>query len=186
MHTALEALEMLLQSHGLKPTDIDEITVHTSAGMARDLMDHIPQTMVDAQFSLPFGLAAVAYAIRPFARWYDADTLAREDLRAFSRRVHAVVDPAVDHLMNGETRRPAGRVSVRTGDRIIASELIAYPRGGAERPMPAPEVAFKVLENAAPTLGRQRARTLSSRLEALESEADVSGVFRFEEIEDFR
>jgi 2-methylcitrate dehydratase PrpD len=179
MHTALEALETLLQSHALGPTNIDEITVHTSASMARDLMDHAPQTMVDAQFSLPFGLAAVAYAIRPFTRWYDVDTLAREDLRAFSRRVHAVVDPTIDDLMSGETRRPAGRVSVRTGDRIITSELIAYPRGGAERPMPASDIGFKFLDNAVPTLGQQRAQMLSSRLKALESETNVSGLFRF-------
>jgi 2-methylcitrate dehydratase PrpD len=185
MHTALEAFETLLQSHGLGPVDIDAITVHTSAGMARDLMDHAPQTMVDAQFSLPFGLAALAYVIRPFARWYDADTLVRDDLRALSRRVHALVDPTIDHLMSAETRRPAGQVSVRTGDRIIASELITYPRGGAERPMPASEITFKFLENAILTLGRQRAQTLSRRLEELESEADVSRVFRFEEIEDF-
>ena len=62
--------------------------------------------------------------------------------------------------------------------------VIAYPRGGAERPMPASEIVLKFLDNAVPVLGRQRAQALSSRLEALESEADLSRVFRFEGIED--
>ena len=176
MHTALEAFATLVSKHALTPDEIEKVTIHTSAAMARDFMDYEPATMVDAQFSLPFALAAIAHDIRPAARWYEPETLARTDLRSFGRRIVAIVDPAIDDTMSGPARRPAGRVSIRSRGRRISSALITYPRGGAERPMSAAEISAKFLENAGPVLGMEHARHLMDRLKNIKAEPVVSAV----------
>jgi 2-methylcitrate dehydratase PrpD len=178
MHTVLEAFESALTEHKLATGEIERVTLHTSAAMARDFMDHRPATMVDAQFSLPFAVAAVAHRIGPAANWYTPETLARADLQSFGNRVEAVVDPVVDQLMSGLTRRPAGRVSVTARGRVFASALIEYPRGSAERPMSPKDIAAKFLSNTASVLGSDGAIGLLHRLSDLESEPSVAGLLR--------
>jgi 2-methylcitrate dehydratase PrpD len=176
MHTALEAFATVVAEHRLMPDNIEKVTIHTSAAMSRDFMDYEPATMVDAQFSLPFALAAIAYEIRPAGRWYEPETLARIDLRSFGRRIVAIVDPVIEETMSGPARRPAGRVSIHSRGRTFASALIAYPWGSAERPMSAAEVSAKFVENTAPILGMDHAGNLMDRLKDLNAEPSVSAV----------
>jgi 2-methylcitrate dehydratase PrpD len=178
MHTALEGFERIMTEHALTPEAVEQVTIHTSAGMARDFMDRNPATMVDAQFSLPFAIAAIAHRIRPAARWYEAETMARVDLRSFALRIEAVVDPEVDKLMSGPARRPAARVTVRTRSRSYAAGLIGHPLGSAERPVSEHEITNKFIENASPILGAAEARGLLDRIVKLESAPSVAAVLQ--------
>ncbi len=174
MHATLEAFETLLA--GLDANDVEAVTVHGSAALCRDFMDPAPATMVDAQFSLPFALAALAYRLQPARAWYLPATLARADLRAFGARVSAEFDPEVDRAMAGPQRRPAGRVTVTAHGKHRRSPLLALPKGGAERPLDATEVHAKFLGNATPVLGGQPAERLLERFSNLEAEADVGAL----------
>jgi 2-methylcitrate dehydratase PrpD len=177
MHTAMEALDALLAEHAIAPGEISAVTLHTSAGLARDFMDRRPATMVDAQFSFPFVFAALAYRLSPAASWYLSETIAREDVKSFADRVHAVVDPEVDAMMSGPARRPAGRVTIVARNTRFDSPLILYPRGSRERPMSLADVEAKFRLNAAPTLGEDRANRLLDEVMRLEASPDVASVF---------
>ena len=108
MHTALEAFAEVVAAHQLAATEIEQVTVHTSRRHgARFHGSTAPATMVDAQFSLPFAIAAQALGIAPGAAWYRPETLRRADVLGFARRVVATVDPDIDALMTGPLRRPA-------------------------------------------------------------------------------
>ncbi|SHI69056.1 2-methylcitrate dehydratase PrpD [Roseomonas rosea] len=174
MHTALEGFADILRAEALAPEEIGRVTLYTSAGLARDFMQAAPETMVDAQFSFPFACAALAHGIAPAAQWYRAETMARPDLAAFARRVVAEVDPAIDAMMSGPLRRPAGRVSVEARGRVFASPLIAFPLGTRERPIGAEAVRRKFMENAAPVLGPGAAEALAEQLLGLERQADLA------------
>jgi 2-methylcitrate dehydratase PrpD len=177
IHTALEALAELVALHGLAAADIEQVTVHTSRGVARDFMDYAPATMVDAQFSLPFCIAALALELEPGAVWYRPQTLWREDVRAFARRVVVMVDPEIDALMTGPLRRPAGRVALQARGAAHVSRLIEFPSGSAESPIEDSSVYIKFVGNVEPMIGWKRAKELLARLIQLESEADASVVF---------
>jgi 2-methylcitrate dehydratase PrpD len=175
MHTTLEAFEAVCATEAWAAADCEDVAIHAAIGMARDFMDPAPTTMVDAQFSLPFALAALAVGPRQMARWYDPATLEDAALRAFASRVRAVIDPEIDALMTG-TRRPAGQVTVTAAGRSVTSARIEYPLGCAERTLPAHAIEAKFLANAGPVLGQQAAQALLQRLLRLEDEPDVSAL----------
>jgi 2-methylcitrate dehydratase PrpD len=176
MHTALEAFAEVVAAHGLAAKEIEQVTVHTSGGMAHDFMIQAPVTMVDAQFSLPFAIAAQALGIVPGADWYRAETLRRADVLEFARRVVAMVDPEIDTLMTGPLRRPAGRVAVRARDAVHESRLVEIPSGSAESPIDDSSVQAKFIANVAPVIGAARAEAFRARLMRIESEPDARAV----------
>jgi 2-methylcitrate dehydratase PrpD len=173
MHTACEAFAALLASRGLAAGDIDKVVVHTSLGMAQDFMLCAPPTMVDAQFSLPYALAAIACRVWPGAAWYEAGTMARDDLRVFERRVEAAVDPAIDAMMRGPLRRPAARVEVLACGGTLDSGLFEYPSGSAENPIAEVDVHAKFIANAGPVVGVKEAQDLLLRLTTMEGERSM-------------
>jgi 2-methylcitrate dehydratase PrpD len=177
MHTALEAFAEVVAAHGLAAAEIEQVIVHTSGGMARDFMIHAPATMVDAQFSLPFGLAALALGLAPGAEWYRPETLRRDDIAAFGRRVIARIDPQIDAMMAGPLRRPAGRVTLRARGADFSSRLIEIPSGSAESPIGDKRVYAKFIANAAPVIGTAKAEECRARLMQIEGEPDASAVF---------
>lgn len=167
MHTALESFEIAIRSEGLAPEAIDAVDIRTSAGLARDFMEADPKTEVDAQFSLPHALSAIAHRV-PEQLWSAPRTLADPAIRAFAARVRAGVDVEIDRLMSGPERRPAGRVSVFAAGRRIDGPFVDLPRGTVERPLSAEEVEVKFRRNAAITLPPERVDALSAAIDALD------------------
>lgn len=176
MHAALEAFERVMLAHGLEADAIARVVIRGSAGMVRDFMDRAPATMVDAQFSLPFALAALALRRAPAAAWYREAALRDPAMLRFAARVEAELDPEVDALMSGPERRPAGRVLVMARGGNYDSGLIAGPRGGSSRPLPEADLHDKFLANASSVLGEGRAASLGRRIMMLEAEQDMAGL----------
>jgi 2-methylcitrate dehydratase PrpD len=173
MHTALAAFAALRSRHALAADAIDRVTVHTSAALARDLMELAPATMVDAQFSLPYALSALALGIPVGAAWYRQETLERADVRGFARRVAAEVDAEIDALMRGELRRPAARVTIHARGNAYRSERCDFPLGGRENPIAEAAIAEKFRTNVAPVIGPANAETMLARIAALETLKDA-------------
>ncbi len=173
MHTALESFETLRRAHGLAADEIEEIKVLTSAGLARDFMERAPRTMVDAQFSLPFGLACLALEI-PCPDWYAGAALEDGARAALARRVTAVVDAGIDASMSGEERRPAGQVRVQVRGRWLDGPRLLYPKGCCERPMGHEEVIAKFRLNAARALPPSAIERLEAAVLGLEGIADAT------------
>ncbi|CAO3428601.1 MmgE/PrpD family protein [Azospirillum endophyticum] len=176
IHTALESFETLRDAHGLAAGEIEAIEVLTSAGLARDFMDAAPRSMVDAQFSLPFGLACLALGL-PAVDWY-RDTFADASLAAVTARVTASVDPEIDGLMGGEARRPAGQVRVLAGGRWLDGPRLSHPRGCRERPMDEAAVIAKFRANAARLLPLPAVDRLQSSILAIDSAGDATCLFQ--------
>ncbi|MGV7213821.1 MmgE/PrpD family protein [Bradyrhizobium sp. UFLA05-112] len=178
MHTAMEALEQLIRDNSLGPSDIDHVVIHTSIGLCRDFMDPAPATMVDAQFSFPYAFAALLLGIHPASNWYARETLERTDLLELAGRVRAEVDPAINDLMSGERRRPAGRVTVTSEGKSYASPLIEFALGSVERPASEEVIRSKFMDNATPVIGQNAAEEIWSRVDILEAVSDVTDVLR--------
>ncbi|MFT4191642.1 MAG: MmgE/PrpD family protein [Comamonas sp.] len=146
---ALEALEAIASRTGWPADEMAAIEVASFARLAEDFMDADPAQATDAQFSLPYTLAAVAHRLPPGPAWYAADTWARADLRATAQRVRASVDPALDARMSGADRQPGARVTVRHRDGRQATEARAQPQGSAARPLADEAIIAKACRNVA-------------------------------------
>jgi 2-methylcitrate dehydratase PrpD len=128
--------------------------------------------MVDAQFSLPYSIAALALDLRPRGQWFEQETLRRQELLSLARRVKASIDPAVEAAM--AARRPAGQVRMQWQGAEALSPIVEYPPGSRENPIPEGEVLAKFVENSAPVLGADKARRLLRRLLRLEEAESVA------------
>lgn len=164
MHTALESFCAVRDGHGLAPAEIEAITVHSFAGMARDFMDAAPQGMVDAEFSLPFALAVLAQGERPALQWYADEALADAALLALARRVRVVVDPQIDAEMSSGKRRPAGQTDVTARGTELRGPRLLHPAGTAERPLDAAALRAKFRANLGHRLGPGAADALAEAL----------------------
>jgi 2-methylcitrate dehydratase PrpD len=168
MQTTLEAFAATIAENNFPAQDIETVTVHTSAGMAKDFMQYMAEDIIDAQFSFPYAIAAIALGVPAGADWYRPMTMQRSDLREFERRVHAWVDPEIEQLMAGPLRRPSGRVTVRVASREYQSGLFEYPSGSAERPVGPERIVAKFMNNAASVIGMDRADGCAALCEAIE------------------
>lgn len=163
MHTALESFETLRDAIGLQPEEIEKVSVLTSVGLARDFMDAAPATMVDAQFSLPFCLAKLAFRI-PTTGWFTQAGLHDRASLGVARRVEAAIDPEFDMLMSGPARRPAGQVTILARGQRFDGPRLDYPRGTSERPMESAAVVAKFRLNLARHGGPEASRLLEDAI----------------------
>lgn len=161
---ALECLEAVIDETDWQPGEISAIEVKTFSRLVQDLMDPAPVNALDAQFSLPYTMAAVVLRRPRGAAWYDEATWHDPMLRAVMKTVHASVDPEIDVRMRGPGRQPGARVTVHHQSGETVTQERQVPLGSASRPMREREVVEKAIVN---TTGRvpDAARWIEATLE---------------------
>ncbi|MGI8397611.1 MmgE/PrpD family protein [Agrobacterium deltaense] len=131
IHPAIDATLDLMQSRGLQPEDVLSIEVHTFQ-WARRLQNKVgPKNLVEAQYSLPFCLAAAvrhgACALAPI----DEQLLDDREVCSLAGAVTLTIDDQIDQKFPAET---LARVTLTAPSGDITSTT-AMPRGDAGRPM---------------------------------------------------
>ncbi|WCG81762.1 MmgE/PrpD family protein [Pectobacterium sp. A5351] len=174
IHTALESFEGVQHELALSPQDIDVVRVKGSQRLAADFMDTRPQNATDAQFSLPFALACLAYRI-PRHRWSADDTLTNPELLALADKVHVEVSPELDQLM-AQARRPVLQVDVVTRGKVVSGERIAFPLGCAEHPLAESRIMDKFAENLSSRFVPATVAEATAALSDLEQCQDVAAL----------
>ncbi|MGV1989243.1 MmgE/PrpD family protein [Agrobacterium sp. 22-221-1] len=131
IHPAIDATLNLMQSRRLEPKDVLSIEVHTFQWAQRLQNKVMPKTLVEAQYSLPFCLAAAvrhgASALAPI----DEQLLEDGDICSLAAAVTLTVDDQIDQKFPAET---LARVTLTTPSGDISSTTAA-PRGDVGRPM---------------------------------------------------
>ncbi|MGH7354427.1 MAG: MmgE/PrpD family protein [Candidatus Rokuibacteriota bacterium] len=159
-HAYLDCALELRRVHGIDPVAIEAIECVVPEGEVPIVCEPraaklTPRTPYDAQFSLPFSIAAAFLDGRVGLATYAPPRLADPKTLALAARVTHVIDP--------HSRFPAtfpGRVRVRlTGGRVLETE-VAEPRGGPGRPLASEVIVAKFRENAAEALDADRLAAL--------------------------
>lgn len=131
IHPAIDATLDLMRSRRLEPKDVLLIEVHTFQWAQRLQNSVMPKTLVEAQYSLPFCLAAAvrrgASALAPI----NEQLLEDGDICSLAGAVTLTVDDQIDQKFPAET---LARVTLTTPSGEITSTT-ATPRGDVGRPM---------------------------------------------------
>ena len=171
IHSALDALTVLMTCHDLRPDDIVHLDVGVSSmTFVHCAWDYKAQGVTAAQMNLFYGLAVVAHDGAAFVRQYREDRLAEPQLMAFIARISAAVDPEIDAM--GPAFRHAASVTAQTRDGRTLTHRIMNRRGSPENPLSAADVEYKfrnVVEACLPASAVERFVTLSRTLETLSS-----------------
>lgn len=147
MAPALEAFELLMSEHAIAFDDIDQVVVDTFSVIRDKLMAVDPLNEIDAQFSLPFCLAALAMRLPKGREWFHRSVLDDPRIKGLARKVSVKVDPQMDLHMSGSQRRPSARVSIVLRSGRCVRQTIVSPLGSSSRPVSLAMICAKAIHN---------------------------------------
>jgi 2-methylcitrate dehydratase PrpD len=159
-HAYLDCALELLQAPGVSADAIEAIECRVPAGEVPIVCEPVavkrrPRTTYDAQFSLPFSVAAAFVDGKVDLDTYAPARLGDPRVLALAARVSHVVDPA--------STFPAtfpGWVRVRLADGRELEARVPHGRGGPERPLPRQALVEKFRDNARRALPAARVAAL--------------------------
>ncbi len=178
-HTAIDAALALRASAGISAERVRRIRV----GVNRQAYEavatpidvrKIPATIVHAQFSLPFTIAAALIDGRVELGHFTEASIRRDDLLALAQRVDVAVDEEIDRQW-GRNISPA-ELHVELHDGVTHSLRVDWPLGHPRRPMSVADFDAKAIDcfRASPLHLREDAsRELRKLVDTLESIDDA-------------
>jgi 2-methylcitrate dehydratase PrpD len=176
LHAYLDCALALRREHGIGVDEIEAVECLVPAGEVPIICEPRaaklrPRTTYDAQFSLPFTLAAALSDDRVGLDTFAPERLADEGLLALAARVGYAVDPA--------SRFPDGfpgwvRLRLRDGRVMEAREPDG--QGGLARPLPPAAIVAKFRNNAARALPAGRVAALEHAALGVDALDDVSAL----------
>lgn len=172
---AIDCILDLVERYSLQAADVSEVRVgvlgagyEIVASPEEEKRD--PRSIVDMQFSMPFGVAvALLYGKASLAE-YTMEVAERPEVGDLMARISCVLDPALDEQF---PRLWPAWVEVRTGDGQTLRSDILYPKGDPENALTWEEMKRKFVELSEPVISPERQRQVIAAVEALEGMRDV-------------
>ena len=168
---AVEAALALRRAHGVDPAAIERVEIETFHEAVR-LDQHRPASTEEAQYSLPFPVAAAVVRGKLAPTDISGESLRDRDILAMSDRIQL---READDL---NARFPAGRfarVHFHLFDGRSLTSDTTPARGDAESPLSDAEIVAKFHELADGPLGANAASELLEAVAGLARQADVTG-----------
>jgi len=183
-HTAIDAALALRASAGVGAERVRRIRI----GVNRQAYEAVctpvdvrkaPRTIVHAQFSMPFTVAAALCDGRVGLSHFTEASIRREDILALAQRVDVFVDDSIEREW-GRNISPA-ELHVDMNDGATHRLRVDWPLGHPRRPMSAADFDAKAIDcfRASPLRFREDSpRQLRNVVDALESVDDVRSLVR--------
>ena len=175
IHTALDALDRVMATHGLQAKQIERIKVGCShMTYVHTAWPYRPAGITAAQMNMFYGLAMIALHRDASVRRYEEQGLDDPAARSFIDRITAYEDTELEAM--GPAFRHACRLSVTTTDgREFRQEVLAR-RGSPDDPVETADIERKYFANVAGILPAETAQELRDAvlcLDAADSAHDV-------------
>ncbi|MDY0884396.1 MmgE/PrpD family protein [Dongia soli] len=169
---AVEAALSLRRGHAVDPAAIVKVEIETFHEGVR-LDQHRPRSTEEAQYSLPFPVAAAIVRGKLLPTDVSGDALSDPDILAMSGRIQLLEAPDLNARFPAE-RYARARFHLVDG-RVLSSETLPA-RGDAERPLSDMEIIAKFHDLADGPLGSRSANALLEAIMALATEKDAATV----------
>ena len=173
-HTALEALESILEETRFAAEEVEAIRVEDCRPGAPARADKPPNPEA-MRFSLPYLLAALVVRGRLDLSVIDRETL--DDPRVARLAAPGGGGPGPGPGPAPPARQPV-RVWVELGDGRVLDRALDDARGGLGRPLSWAQVEAKFLSLASPVIGRGRAGRFLSQARTLEELPHLGGLVK--------
>lgn len=177
-HNAIDATLELVKAANIKSDDVERVTIYNPPAEFMLLDSPIekkqkPATVIEAQFSNPWMVAAALKDREVALRHFTPEALKRADLLALTQRMQTAEDKSL--FLPGA---PGGvRVEIVTRNGKTHTKQLTYAKGDPKNPMTSEEFVRKFFD-CTDTAGMSRAQatSLMQRIQKLEGEADVAAI----------
>ena len=129
-----------------------------------------PKSVVDMQFSMPFGAAVALTHGRTSMEEYRDGMPNNPQVKHVMERVQCVTDPKQDAL--SPRQMPTWTEVLTTDGRTLRSES-AYPKGDPENPVTWDEMKEKFNVHSSPVIGPDRQKEIIAAIESLDQMSDI-------------
>lgn len=126
IHHPLTAFGQLLDRHALRPEEITRVVVRANPfALTPIFREQQPRDLLSAEFSHAHALAALAHAIPPGPRWYEAATMNDARIAAFRERVTVTPEPSssniAEWMTGGQWRGVPGGVDIHARGTVFSA-----------------------------------------------------------------
>ncbi|PKN61085.1 MAG: MmgE/PrpD family protein [Deltaproteobacteria bacterium HGW-Deltaproteobacteria-15] len=172
----IDCILQIVRENRLTENDIEKVVVSVlKAGFAivSEPREHKlnPQTIVDAQFSMPFGAAVAILYGRAFLDQYCMENISSPRVRELMRRVICIENQEIEKEF--PARWPA-QVEITTRDGRSFRSAVEHPKGDPENPLSWDEIIEKFFDLASSVLSKKQCGAIVDRVRAMEEETDVN------------
>lgn len=154
---------------------VDSVRVETFHEAAT--LDDYPESVVDAQFSIPYVVAVHLLGVPTGYEWLQPERVRSREARELAERVTLVADPEMTAAYEA-TGQMRARVTVELADGTERQASVEHPLGDPANPIPYERVRAKYDALVEPLLGEERASELKERILSLENEASIRDLCR--------
>jgi 2-methylcitrate dehydratase PrpD len=133
-HRALDGMLDLMAEQPLDPANIERLTISTSRRNATMLRNALPQTGLEAKFSMQFAMASAVIARRAGLRELTDEFVQRDDVQALMKNARVVIDDREDPARPGYAPYDFVAVELKDGRRIESRKVVEI-RGSYDLPL---------------------------------------------------
>ncbi|MEW6670056.1 MAG: MmgE/PrpD family protein [Thermodesulfobacteriota bacterium] len=174
----IDGVLAIMREHRLAVADIESVEIAVlKTGFALVVepvaQKQNPQSIVDAQFSMPFGAAAAVLFGKASLNEYSQDNLKSPEVRQMMQRVRCVSD---DDLEKEFPVKWPARVKITTKSGQAFSVQIDYPKGDPENPLTWEELIAKFTELVQPVYSNDRIAKIIETVRTLERAAALTSL----------
>lgn len=173
----IDGILSIIRENNLKPEDVRRVTLGIlKAGFPivaePKELKYNPRTLVDAQFSMPFGAAVAILYGKASLNEYSQENIESARIKEMMGRVACVEAPELEVVFPKQW--PAS-VELVTEDGRRFSIRVDYPKGDPENPLSWEELLSKFDDLTSAVYPAERRKKIVSRVQALEQEQSVKG-----------
>lgn len=175
---AIDCILKIVEENALSPEQIEKVEVSIlKAGFAlvaepRETKLN-PKSIVDAQFSMPFGAAVAITKKNAFLDQYCMENISSQDMKNLMSRVYCVEDSEIEKDF---PRKWPAKVIVTTHDNQTYRAQMEHPKGDPENPLSWEEIIQKYRNLTAPVFADKKSSGIVDSVRDLENVTDVKGL----------
>jgi 2-methylcitrate dehydratase PrpD len=175
---AIDCILKIVEDNGLSPEEIEKVEVSIlKAGFAlvadpREIKLN-PQSIVDAQFSMPYGAAVAITKKNAFLDEYCMENISSSAVKNLMSRVHCVEDPEIEKDF---PRKWPAKVIITTNDKQTYGEQMEHPKGDPENPLSWEDIIQKYRNLTTPVFADDKCSAIVDSVRNLEDIRDVTGL----------
>jgi 2-methylcitrate dehydratase PrpD len=172
----IDAILQIMRENELSDSDIENVTVSIlKAGFALvaepEDIKYKPKSIVDAQFSMPFGAAVAILHGKATLDEYTQQNLHSPAVKEMMTKIACITDPEIEK--DFPKKWPAvAKIKTTTGREYITN--IDYPKGDPENPFSWKELIDKFKNLISPIFSETKQNQIIEKIRSLEQIRDVS------------
>jgi 2-methylcitrate dehydratase PrpD len=172
----IDGVLRIVRENHLRADDIESIEAAIlSAGFSLvaepELLKQNPKSIVDAQFSMPFGATVAVLFGKATLDEYTPENIASEQVKALMKRVSCVKNPELDKVF--PQKWPA-LVKIATKDGRSFQTDVEFPKGDPENPLSWDEIIEKFNGLASPVYSPERRQQIVATVRGLDRDQKMN------------